>query len=88
MHTYTELYPNAEVGNAVHEYCISNSTPVAEHLTEHREATIAFCKETSGGEESASMMISILQAQFLIFWARSHGAKRGSYGHTTSDCAR
>lgn len=54
----TELYPNAEVGNAVHEYCIEHSTPVPKHIDEHRQATIEFCEKE---KFPAIMMINTLQ---------------------------
>lgn len=58
MFTVTELHPNAEVSNAVHEYCIDHSTPVPKHIDEHWQATIDYC-ETEGVD--ANMMINTLQ---------------------------
>lgn len=58
MYTATELYPNTEVGNAVHEYCIEHSTPVPKHLDEHRQATIEWCAAEG---DNADMMINTLQ---------------------------
>jgi len=73
MYTATELYPNAEVGNAVHEYCIEHSTPVPQQLDEHRQATIEWCAAENG---NAEMMINTLQAQFFIFWVKAQSVKR------------
>ncbi|KAI5841109.1 O-methyltransferase [Morchella snyderi] len=73
MYTATELYPNVEVGNAVHEYCINHSTAVPKHIDEHRKDTIQWAIKTNN---DADMMINTLQAQFLIFFARAQGIKR------------
>jgi predicted O-methyltransferase YrrM len=73
MHTATELYPNVEVGNAVHEYCIEHSTPVPQQLDEHRQATIEWAAAEG---DNADMMINTLQAQFFIFWVKAQSVKR------------
>lgn len=73
MYTATELYPNAEVGNAVHEYCIEHSTPVPKQIDEHRNDTIEWSAKSGSDPD---MMINTLEAQFLIFFARAQGVKR------------
>ncbi|KAI5789657.1 O-methyltransferase [Peziza echinospora] len=73
MYAATELYPNQEVTLAVHEYCIEQSTPLAPHISQHREDTIKWAEETGS---NPNMMINTLQSQFLTFYARAVGAKK------------
>ncbi|KAF8476068.1 O-methyltransferase [Kalaharituber pfeilii] len=67
MHSVTELSPNL-VTNAVHEYCIQNSLPVAEHVERHRETTMKTWR-------NVDMMINTLQSQFMMWLIKALGVK-------------
>lgn len=77
MHALTELFPNPEVGNAVHEYCITNSTSVPPHFDEHRQATIDYCLKEG---LNANMMINTLQVCISLLPAKVHSTKRSRGG--------
>jgi len=73
MHTEGQLFPNAIVTQAVHEYSAQKSTPVPDSLVTHRDDTIKWAEENSA---EAEMMISPLQAQFTIFITKALGVKK------------
>ncbi|KAK6524703.1 hypothetical protein TWF281_011603 [Arthrobotrys megalospora] len=64
------LFPNNAVSVAVYKYCREHSVPLPEHL--HRLAD--FTEENL--PEVSEMMVSRLQAQYLLWTARSMGAKK------------
>ncbi|RPA92665.1 S-adenosyl-L-methionine-dependent methyltransferase [Choiromyces venosus 120613-1] len=73
MYSATELYPNAHVTEAVHEYCIEHSTPLPKAIHQHREKSIDFANKVGMDPD---MMINTLQAQFMLFLAKLVGAKK------------
>jgi len=73
MYSATDLYPNAHVTQAVHEYSIAHSTPLPDAMGQHREKTIEF-SEKAGMDPT--MMVNTLQAQFMLFFAKLIGAKK------------
>lgn len=75
MHNSTALFPNPEVTEAVHDYCIEHSTPLPAHIIKHREDTIEYCAKH---DNDAIMMISPLEAQLLIFLVKLTGAKKST----------
>ncbi|KAK6346114.1 hypothetical protein TWF730_010445 [Orbilia blumenaviensis] len=64
------IFPNDEVSIAVYKYCKERSVPLPDHL--HKLAN--FTEENL--PEVSEMMVSRLQAQYLIWTARSYGAKK------------
>ncbi|KAK6523784.1 hypothetical protein TWF281_001756 [Arthrobotrys megalospora] len=64
------LYPNETVSTAVLRYCREKSIPLPEHIYKHADLT-----EKELGDKS-EMMVSKLQAQYLLWTARSLGAKK------------
>ncbi|PNP38508.1 hypothetical protein TGAMA5MH_09589 [Trichoderma gamsii] len=75
--TSAALFPNAKVAAEVTTYSASSSTALPKHLVDYH----AWVDENR--PQDAAYMISNLQAQSLIFFARAFGAKRvleiGSY---------
>lgn len=64
----TQLYPNDEVNRKVSDYAYEHSTGLPKHIIEHHKW---------GSEQKMSnYMISPLQAQYHIWFAKSIGAKR------------
>jgi hypothetical protein len=66
---YTQLYPNEQVAIAVGDYALAHSTKLPQHLLDHH----AWGAET---QEKPSYMISPLQAEFQVWFAKAMGAKR------------
>ncbi|KAG0650414.1 O-methyltransferase 6 [Hyphodiscus hymeniophilus] len=66
---YTQLYPNEQVALAVGDYAFSHSSKLPKHITEHHAWGVE-------SQERANYMISPLQAQFQIWFAKAMGAKR------------
>ncbi|KAK6498746.1 hypothetical protein TWF481_011320 [Arthrobotrys musiformis] len=64
------LYPNETVSMAILKYCREKSVPLPEHINKHAELT-----EKELGDKS-EMMVSRLQAQYLVWTARSFNAKK------------
>ncbi|KAF3086302.1 hypothetical protein TWF569_004865 [Orbilia oligospora] len=64
------IYPNETVSTAVLKYCRERSLPLPPHIERHAELT-----EKELGDKS-EMMVSRLQAQYLLWTARSLGAKK------------
>ncbi|KAJ6261415.1 hypothetical protein Dda_4085 [Drechslerella dactyloides] len=64
------LFPNRDVSIAVIKYCKQHSVPLPKHILDHVDLT--------NGEfaDKAEMMVSPLQAQYLIWTARTFGAKK------------
>ncbi|KAF3935257.1 hypothetical protein ABW19_dt0203475 [Dactylella cylindrospora] len=63
------IFPNEEVSIAVNRYCRERSVPLPEHLHAHADFT-------EKNTVMPDMMISRLQAQYLIWTARTLGAKK------------
>jgi hypothetical protein len=68
----TKLYPNEEVGIAVGDYAFKHSTSLPKHITDHHAWGVE-------NQERSGMMISPLQAQFQLWFAKALGAKRSEY---------
>jgi hypothetical protein len=66
---YTQLYPNEQVATAVADYSFAHSTKLPKYLADHH----AWAAET---QERPNYMISPLQAEFQIWFAKALGAKR------------
>jgi hypothetical protein len=66
---YTQLYPNEQVATAVGDYAFEHSTKLPKHITDYH----AWGVESS---EKPDYMISPLQAQFQLWFAKALGAKR------------
>jgi hypothetical protein len=66
---YTRLYPNEKVTVAVSDYAFAHSSKLPKHISDHH----AWGSEN---HERANYMISPLQAQFQIWFAKALGAKR------------
>lgn len=66
---YTQLYPNKQVATAVANYAFEHSTKLPKHISDHH----AWGTESS---ERPNMMISPLQQQFQLWFAKALGAKR------------
>lgn len=66
---YTKLYPNEQVALAVGDYAYAHSTKLPKHITDHHAWGIE-------SQERANYMISPLQAQFQVWFAKAMGAKR------------
>ncbi|KAF3319454.1 hypothetical protein TWF173_000082 [Orbilia oligospora] len=64
------IFPNDAVSYAVYRYCKEHSVPLPEHLFKLAQFTEENLPELS------EMMVSGLQAQYLIWTARSIGAKK------------
>ncbi|KAF3290474.1 hypothetical protein TWF132_006810 [Orbilia oligospora] len=64
------IFPNDAVSYAVYRYCKEHSVPLPEHLFKLAQFTEENLPELS------EMMVSRLQAQYLIWTARSIGAKK------------
>ncbi|KAK6352515.1 hypothetical protein TWF730_009339 [Orbilia blumenaviensis] len=64
------IYPNEAISTAVLKYCRERSLPLPDHIHRHAELT-----EKQLGDKS-EMMVSRLQAQYLLWTARSFGAKK------------
>ncbi|RVD88005.1 uncharacterized protein DFL_002205 [Arthrobotrys flagrans] len=64
------LYPNETVSTAVLKYYRERSLPLPDHIGRHADLT-----EKELGDKS-EMMVSRLQAQYLLWTARSLGAKK------------
>ncbi|KAK6354740.1 hypothetical protein TWF696_003877 [Orbilia brochopaga] len=67
---YDVLFPNREVSSAVLQYCKHRSIPLPKHIIDHVDLT------NREFADLAEMMVSPLQAQYLIWTARSYGAKK------------
>ncbi len=67
----TALYPNEEVAHKVSDYAATHSTKLPQHIRDHYAWDVR-------NQPSSNYMISPLQAQFLIFLAKSVGAKRST----------
>jgi hypothetical protein len=67
------LYPNERVGERIGAYSKSNTTSVPQSITEYHEHILQTMPET------ANYMVSLSQAQAMIFLAKTFGAKRGEY---------
>ena len=64
MYTATELYPNAHVTEAVHEYSIAHSTPLPNVVEQHRAKSIDFANKVG---MDPGMMVNTLQVcSFLM----------------------
>ena len=64
MFTATELYPNAQVTEAVHEYSIAHSTPLPNVVEQHRAKSIDFANKVG---MDPGMMVNTLQVcSFLM----------------------
>lgn len=66
---YTQLYPNEQVALAVGDYAFKHSTKLPKHITDHHAWGVE-------SQERAGYMISPLQAQFQVWFAKALGAKR------------
>lgn len=66
---YTQLYPNEQVALAVGDYAFKHSTQLPKHITDHHAWGVE-------SQERANYMISPLQAQFQVWFAKALGAKR------------
>jgi len=66
---YTQLYPNKQVAIAVTNYAFEHSTKLPKHISDHH----AWGVESS---EKPNYMISPLQGQFQLWFAKALGAKR------------
>ncbi|KAF3932933.1 hypothetical protein ABW20_dc0101292 [Dactylellina cionopaga] len=64
------LYPNQVVSSAVFSYCRERSVPLPKHMHDLADLTE---KDLS---DKSEMMVSRLQAQYLLWTARSLGAKK------------
>ncbi|EPS37724.1 hypothetical protein H072_8532 [Dactylellina haptotyla CBS 200.50] len=64
------LFPNETVSVAVFKYCKERSVPLPDHIQKHADLTEKDFADLS------EMMVSRLQAQYLIWTARSYGAKK------------
>ncbi|KAF3930392.1 hypothetical protein AA313_de0205630 [Arthrobotrys entomopaga] len=64
------LYPNEAVAASVLQYCRDRSVPLPQHLYDHAALT------NRDFAENSEMMVSALQAQYLIWTARSYGVKK------------
>jgi hypothetical protein len=69
---YTRLYPNEQVAIAVGDYAFNHSTKLPKHITDHHAWGVE-------SQERASYMISPLQAQFQVWFAKALGAKRSEF---------
>ncbi|KAF3927645.1 hypothetical protein ABW21_db0200958 [Orbilia brochopaga] len=67
---YDVLFPNRETSIAVLKYCKAHSVPLPKHILDHADLT------NRDFADLAEMMVSPLQAQYLIWTARSYGAKK------------
>ena len=70
------LYPNTMLGASVSTYAKTHTTGVPEHVIEYYE-------HVQATEPMANYMVSISQAQAMLFIAKTVGAKRSE-----SPCAR
>ena len=75
---YTQLYPNEQVALAVGDYAFKHSTKLPEHITNHHAWGVE-------SQERANYMISPLQAQFQVWFAKALGARRSK---SRSCCTR
>jgi len=66
---YTQLYPNEQVARNVGDYCFDHSTPLPKYISDHHAWGVA-------SQERSNYMISPLQAQFQLWFAKAVGAKR------------
>ncbi|KFY04800.1 hypothetical protein O988_00513 [Pseudogymnoascus sp. VKM F-3808] len=64
----THLYPNEQVSEKVTEYAFEHSTKLPEYITKHHA--------WGSDQAKAGFMISPLQTQFHIWYAKALGAKR------------
>jgi hypothetical protein len=67
---YTQLYPNEQVAIAVGDYAFEHSTKLPKNISDHHAWGV-------GNTKQAYYMISPLQAQFQLWFAKTLGAKRG-----------
>lgn len=67
---YTQLYPNQQVATAVTDYCHAHSSALPKHITEHHAWGVE-------SQKKANYMVSPLQAQFHLWFAKALGVKRG-----------
>lgn len=66
---YTQLYPNEQVAIAVSDYAFEHSTKLPKHISDYHNWGVA-------NSERPNYMISPLQAQFQVWFAKALGAKR------------
>lgn len=67
----TQLYPNKEVSKKVSDYAHEHSTGLPQHIIDHHE--------WGSKQEMSNYMISPLQEQYHIWFAKSIGAKRSEW---------
>jgi hypothetical protein len=66
---YTQLYTNEVVAKAVGDYALAHSTKLPKHILDHHAWGVE-------SQERANYMISPLQAEFQLWFAKAMGAKR------------
>ena len=67
------LYPNPKVGERISLYAKERSTGVPKHIVEYHEHIREALPKT------ANYMVSISQAQAMLFLAKTLGAKRSEF---------
>ena len=69
-YSVSTLYPNAQVATNVTAYCEAHSQPLPRHLAEYHD-------EIDTTRKDAFYMISNFEAQYLIWFGKMMGVKRG-----------
>lgn len=67
---HTQLYPNEQVAQNVGAYSYQHSSKLPQHLLDYHKSVVE-------NNDLATMMVSPLQAQFLVWIARAFKVNRG-----------